>query len=444
MSSMPRTLLPILPGDQEERRYFALFRSRTAPLFAGYFDANFWDRFVPQISHAEPAVHHAVVALASLHEDLDGSTEHQPGSDQFGLKQYNKSLASLNRYLSTANDESVNIVLICCILFVTFESLRGNYLTAGKHLQCGLKILSGSRQDPLNSESRSEEIVSVMVELYVQVKSILDDNIDLCDPTTGAVYVPERFSSPSEARNTLISITSLVFDIRPDAALNLKPLEQAEILSERQAYYLSLLQQWQVGFDDLLSHLSISMDSKDLNGAILLKIHHITISTFLDDYLTHLQCDLDRFLPQFKKIVSLAQSFVEATKETGISSGGHFLSPYMGIIAPLFVVATKCRDPGIRRAAVRLFPSHRREGPWDSRVAAIITERVIAIEEEGLPDVNAAQDVPESSRIFEINLGKIDWATHQIKVVFCQNATKSRGNICRFEETLTWFGASFS
>lgn len=155
-----------------------------------------------------------------LHEDLNGSTEHQPGSDQFGLKQYNKSLASLNRYLSTANDKSVDIVLICCILFVSFDSFRGDYLIAGKHLQCGLKILSNSRRDPLNLKSRCENIVSVLVELYIQLKSILDENIDLCDPTTGAVYVPKRFSSPSEAWNTLNSITSLAFDVRPVEVLN--------------------------------------------------------------------------------------------------------------------------------------------------------------------------------------------------------------------------------
>lgn len=116
----------------------------------------------------------------------------------------------------------------------------------------------------------------------------------------------------------------------------------------------------------------------------------------------------------------------------------------MGIIAPLFVVPTKCRDPDLRREAARLLPSRRREGPWDARVAATITERVIAIEEEGLPDVNVAQDVPESSRIFGIQLSKIDWATHQIKVVFYRNATKSRGDICSLEETLTWSGASIS
>lgn len=115
----------------------------------------------------------------------------------------------------------------------------------------------------------------------------------------------------------------------------------------------------------------------------------------------------------------------------------------MGIIVPFFVVATKCRDLDLRREAARLFPSRRREGPWDARVAATIAERVIAIE-EGLPDVNVAQDVPESSRIFGIQLSKIDWATHQIKVVFYRNATKSRGDICSLEETLTWSGASIS
>ena len=131
---MPRTLLPVLPGDKEEQRCFAFFRGHTAPNF-GMYDAGFWDGLLLQISHTEPAVHHGVVALASLHEAYSRSTESKSGIDEYSLKQYNKSLGGLNRYISSAKDKSLEIVMICCILFTLFESFRGDYDSAGKHLQ---------------------------------------------------------------------------------------------------------------------------------------------------------------------------------------------------------------------------------------------------------------------------------------------------------------------
>ncbi|MCJ1430149.1 hypothetical protein MMC29_008065 [Sticta canariensis] len=448
MVKMPRTLLPLLPGNDEERRYFSLFRSRTAPVFAGYYDPGFWDRFIIQISHVEPAVHHAVVALASLHETLNGSTGYKPGIDQYGLKQYNKSLAGLNRYMSTAKDKSVDIVLICCILFVTFDSLRGEYETAWQHLQSGLKILSSSRQDPRSSKFIHDDIVPVFVRLHVQAVSVIDIDITWDDPITAAFCVPKRFSSLSEARNTFYCIMSLLLDFCGVGMPSLEKRDvrsekQSEILLEKKAYYASLLEQWQVGFDDLLLRLSTKMDSKDLSGAVLLKIHHITAAIILDLALTNLQCNFDRFQPQFLKIVSLAKSLIETTEATGVSPGSQFLGVDLGIIAPLYFVSTRCRDPLLRRGAAHLISSPRREGTWDAQAAATIAERVIAIEEQGLPHVSVAQDVPESSRVYAVWPDELDLRTHRMRIVFRQNATHSGDDTYAFEEILTWSSAPY-
>lgn len=55
----------------------------------------------------------------------------------------------------------------------------------------------------------------------------------------------------------------------------------------------------------------------------------------------------------------------------------------LGIVPPLFVVATKCRDPTVRRQAIQLLmSSSRREGMWDSELIARIGMWIMAIEEE--------------------------------------------------------------
>ncbi|MCJ1265327.1 hypothetical protein MMC22_005203 [Lobaria immixta] len=446
LSTIPRTLLPMLPGDEEERRYFSFFCTRTAPVFFGYYESSFWDRLMLQISHAEPAVHHAVVALASLHEMFNGSTEHRPGSDQYALKQYSKSLAGLNRYMSTAKEKSVNVVLICCVLFITFENLRGDYDTAWQHIQGGLKILSRSRQDPRSSKFIHEDIMPVFVRHHVQVKSVVSSHLILDDHAPGDACVPKTFSGLGEARNTFYSLMSLIIDF---CWVQVPDFEKCEVQSEKQAafvrkaFYASLLEQWQSGFDGFLSQLGTSMDSKGFSGAILLQIHHTTLATLLDHSLTVLQCNFDRFLPQFQKIVSLAKTLIEATEETGSSPGKIPLWVDMGIVAPLFYVATRCRDPFLRREAARLISSPRREGPWDAQAAATIAKRVIAIEEERLPQVNVAQDVPESSRVYALRLSQMDLVAHQVKVVFYQSATKLGGDTYTIEETLTDFSASY-
>lgn len=81
-------------------------------------------------------------ALASLHEAFNGSIEYEPIGDQDGLKQRNKALAGLNKYISTAEDKSLEAVLVCCTLFTFLECLHGDHNAAGQHLQGGLKISS--------------------------------------------------------------------------------------------------------------------------------------------------------------------------------------------------------------------------------------------------------------------------------------------------------------
>lgn len=74
----------------------------------------------------------------------------------------------------------------------------------------------------------------------------------------------------------------------------------------------------------------------------------------------------------------------------------------IGIVAPLFDVACRCRDPGIRRRAVHVLTvSDRQEGIYSSALAAIIARGVIEVEEEGL-DVKVAGDVPGWKRVVRV------------------------------------------
>jgi intergrase/recombinase len=67
-----------------------------------------------------------------------------------------------------------------------------------------------------------------------------------------------------------------------------------------------------------------------------------------------------------------------------------------GLLARLNQVATRCRNNGVRRRALRLLQKHpRREGLWDSEMAAKVSAWVIEKEEAAM--VNGY--VPETARL---------------------------------------------
>lgn len=95
----------------------------------------------------------------------------------------------------------------------------------------------------------------------------------------------------------------------------------------------------------------------------------------------------DDYSKQFAEIVSLAASVVRNGYGAYASLEGNQIQPFFclddGVLAPLYEVATLCRDPTIRRRAVNILRSApRQEGLFNSHLLAMVAEKAIAIEEE--------------------------------------------------------------
>lgn len=113
--------------DDIERRSFTFFKLRTIPEIVGFFPSDFWDRLVPLASYHEPALKHAVIALACLHERFENGDQSILKSNAdvvdggFALQQYNKAI----RHLVSPRGETVkprlDTSLVACVLFACFE-----------------------------------------------------------------------------------------------------------------------------------------------------------------------------------------------------------------------------------------------------------------------------------------------------------------------------------
>lgn len=101
----------------------------------------------------------------------------------------------------------------------------------------------------------------------------------------------------------------------------------------------------------------------------------------------------DTFLPGFKHIISTCSLLLskahpplanQIQNQSQSQSSSRF-SFSIGIIPPLHLTATKCRDPHVRRTAIELlFESQRQEGLWDGTLCGRIGRWVMGCEEEGM------------------------------------------------------------
>ena len=411
---------PVFAGDEKERRSFDFFRNHTATVFAGYFDTSFWERLILQVSHSEPAVRHAVVALGSFHECLNVGDEGSVSKVdvhndfQYSLQQYARSLACLRNLFLDKPDQQIDVILICCILFISFESLQGNYEPMACHLQSGSKIISHwqSKHSSNKSAIFSDELLPMFMRLTVQVKSLFDTPLLIFDHGDSRSTTPlDSFTCLGQARDALYHQMNKILNFDqmtggPTAwllSIEKGPEEVAAALDTKNEYNTGL-QQWLTAFDNFFLRSSETMNNRELSASIVLKIHHLSAWLVLAACHLIYQCEYDSLIPQFKKIVSLSESLIMASEASTSTIGKSSFGIDLGVVAPLYFTASRCRDPVIRRKAVQLLALPRREGTWDSKGAALVASKLIEVEEDRLGIIHSAADVPESARVRELKV----------------------------------------
>jgi hypothetical protein len=115
------------------------------------------------------------------------------------------------------------------------------------------------------------------------------------------------------------------------------------------------------------------------------------------------EIEYDKFNPQFQELVDLATTVVELRqrrKKDNAWVGGFWID--IGITPQLFVVVTRCRDPVIRRRAIKLLEGWYAEGSWDPRLIAQIGSFMMNMEEEMAMSIDPAWEtngvIPERAR----------------------------------------------
>ena len=379
--------------------------------------------------------------------------------ETFALSQYVKALGSLLQPAKANKKQAADVALMTCILFVSFETLRGHHSAALKHVDAGIKIISElSSSSSLSISTNPYTPLSTLNRLFIRLETqagtvtfgrkrqLVSSAQDFGLEGYGA-DIPCTFTSLEQARNALEYIrvvgsqapriyfrlneggfwsspgaeNSYNFaaapKIQPSSTIPSppSPLENAktEVAIEliRSAAALRL-RQWSAAFAPLLSSFPADAEPPSKATIALIKLHKIIMEvSFKIDYWRALHDEMvwDEHLAEFSEMVELAEEFVRlSTPNEGASRGDKSQTQVIfnldiGLIVPLYFVIGKCRDAALRRKAIQLLRStERQEGVSNSLMAARIAERLVELEEDGLGGVGDV--VPREKRISGIEV----------------------------------------
>ena len=398
-----------LPGNKKERRFMAYFNDQSVPDLSGCFNSSFWNRLVLQIGRQEPAIHHSLVALSAAHEnfklkEMPQEAESKDSNYRFSMQQYNKAIQHLSEHLNSGHGRwGSEVALICCIVFICFESLQGNLELALAHLESGLSILRSWRKQPSTPSSRSSEIVgkdiltNLFLRLEIQATGFLKTRKPQLDLLTASVErgikppISATFHSVDEARDSQEKLTIWLFRF---LALNAKyksipALERPAAVTLEHLELETQFQLFLVGIDGLLKK---PLKTLDFRAAKVLKIRYEVTFIMLatsSPALSTGETKINDVSSHYRALISMSESLLYKPNSKTISSLPSF-SFDANVVAPLYFTATNCPDPSMSREALYLLKiAPRREGIFDAATVAQIAEKKI-----GLPNTEACFVVP--------------------------------------------------
>ncbi|KAL8783652.1 MAG: hypothetical protein Q9195_009326 [Heterodermia aff. obscurata] len=411
-------LAPRFSSDESEIRSFDFFRSGIGPVMFQAFNLSVMDRVIMQLAHSDDTVKHAVVALGSLGEQLSKYKSHSPlalerdSHLRFARVQNAKAICQLRRQLSNGQQQSIELALIACFLFVIFDFLLGDDQSSYAHLKAGLKILrrcyaiqegvtiSNDRALFVAQSPLVIDFARIFTEMDLHAAIWLGLTSCQSPPFIGILNVktaeaPAKvFLTLEDAADSLHSKSMKIHMLRHslaeyDSSTSHMAVIPMHMQSERQERLSDLLT-WPPALDKLLEQIPYTAESA--RRLTLMKMNYVStfinISTVLQPRLADKYLELTPF---FRQILGFARMLLRpATMENRVNllraiafneveKGSDDIPMFAfvaGVIQPLHLVAEKCVDSSLCREAIALLEETPwREGAWDSLTMATIARR---------------------------------------------------------------------
>lgn len=369
----------------------------------------------------------------------------------FALQQYSEAVKSMREAIFSDTPD-VRTALVASILIVCFETYHGNLASAGRQVYTAMQMLEEwtakkayTMSDPQRISSPApgtieDELIYTFVRLDIQAMSnnadqySLAEHFRLKDAAAGVLKsMPEVFTDITKARNYLnitarrvVHFGRLLEPVDPSHMEDKRPRMSYSDLLAAQKRYVAETERWMAAFLPLFVQTRNPKHRHYLAGATL-RLNFLAIYTRLRHSLDDNEMGFDDEIENYREIVNLSKIFW--------GSNSSVFSFDLQIIWALDIVAMKCRNPLLRREAIRLLISKpRREGVLDSLLSAKVHMWLVGIEEDGMRD----GIVPEESRVRNFGM-KLD-LVNRVANVSCEQPVKGSetGEVRKLQTKIRW------
>ncbi|OAP64202.1 hypothetical protein AYL99_00174 [Fonsecaea erecta] len=376
---------------QVEVQSFEFFVRRVVPYCSRTVDEHFWRLLLPQLSHSDPVIWDAVIALSSLIQHFQSSGRSTVAEistapvvkreHRRALAWYGKSIARLRAQLNQPGTRSITAV-ISCILYICIECLQDHPSEAIALYQRAV-AMTETMADPENrtwGSTQSESSVQSTVRALLQNMSA-SQRLPL---GRSRVLGDTNFETLAAARDSLYALLFAAHDFIVDArtiTFN-KPKEwtpSSDLIHRQQQLRKDFLK-WRSAFEDMTSCPDGVSIQDEAEQCSLLHVVYAYYFTLVCTCLSMYETDFDDYLPVFQNLVDHASRIITPRSE---EQRPVFMFETR-VIPSLFGVAVKCRHPVIRRQAISLLRHGTQvENTWRADTMADIAEWSVGIEESG-------------------------------------------------------------
>lgn len=332
---------------------------------------------------------------------------------------YGKALHFLRDRITAASLEDTHIVLIVCLVLLTFDIIEGRYREALVHLNHGRQILkrlhgvmSGDKTmirlllpqqalttlDEISYSFALMDLQSVYFDSELQFKLV--DNLDVHG--SDLPNIPPCFNSFDDAWRMMLLLVNGACQLSAAIARTESDgsTEQSTLVLW-QGKLLAALKQWKSAFDRSPFRTIPRASPTPLGDerSISLRISHLHLTVIVRICLSrHDDMVYDPLLPYFSSLVALCEELVPRLPAISLDSR---------VIEPLYTTGCLCRHPGLRRRALQILERTGREGHWDSKlIRAVIHEKMTLEEGMACYVYDPDHPIPEGAEALSVIIPK--------------------------------------
>lgn len=338
---------------------------------------------VLQLGQVYPAVRHAIIAISVIEEPfirpmvssaLTGSRQNLRST---AVEHFNNAIQS---FLQNSNSFTIEAQITCCILFHTLTTKLEKTPAGAAHIRAANIFLREHQARVVSGEILFNPVVAYDLDVILQKYTVGLSTFRYgfrhshsCEPYEHNQHMLSRV--PSVAINLGAMHESLTLLLEYAIAYHLQAYSSSKIHSSLHSSFGM--------FQDRLDHFQAEFELGVMNHSDTISPHyykaylqiHLHAAQIFAGTLSGKEWQYDAFSELFTSIVDLSDLLLQAPDR-------YVRYMPLGIISPLFLVATKCRFAPLRSRALKLLHSSSRvEHVWSSCIASTVAGHIIHQEE---------------------------------------------------------------